>query len=267
MTPSFQLLGWTAGELHVAKAAAGDWNWTAVDTGMRWTTIHNCSYAPAAGTLAIAAEEQGGRHLLGVYSLRNRSFEAVVSLQYILHQCIDQHGSEICFTQPSTLKGTADLMMYDVKLGSTRKLAESAAAQDTTPAFFPDQHRIAYHSPDRWIEVLDLPDGGRTRVIGGVQPAVNRTGEKIAFQRDGQILVSTGPHQTRIVYEPAWRKRSFVNGVSWSPDDDYISFGNVSGPTDMTTDFHLLEIDSGTLRGVDATYLRGLVIVPLLADS
>lgn len=264
MPSPFGLLGWSALEVQLAQPAGG-WKWSRLDTGRSLGDIHNCSYAPAPAVIAIAGQEYGsGRHMLALYRSRNKSLQALLYPRYILYQSIDQSGARICFTQPSAVCGTADLLLLDIGAGRVQTLAQGVAAQDSVPVFLPDQSRIAYHSPDRWIEVFDLDDGGRVRLMAGSRPAFSDSGNKIAFQREEQIFISTGPNETKCVYKPfwAWNRRPLVDGLSWSPDAGCISFGMVAGLTDKTANFYLLEVASGRRQKLNMNYLRGVVIIP-----
>jgi Tol biopolymer transport system component len=184
-------------------------------------------------------------------------------MDYVLHNSFSSDGTQICYTVPSAQQGAADLYLYSFGSGDGRLLLQGALAHGTVPAWYRGDKAIVYHSPEAQIEIFYLQTGQREIVTRGTLPAVRADGKRIAFYRDDQVYVwdidrrkeSLVPTKSRL------RKRALTNGLSWSVDGQYLSFGATVGLVGKETAFFLSEISSSDIRKIDVAYLTGLSLI------
>jgi Tol biopolymer transport system component len=264
MSREIQFIGWGGLDIRLGKVSSGAAQVTPLILDWQPGDIRNCSYAPVQGWVGITAEDRThGRQVLAVYDSHAHTTRFLMRTDNILRHSFKRTGTEVCYTQPSKQTGAADLYLYELHSGESHRIAEAAVAHGSTPVWFPDDQWIAYHSPGGQIELLDTSKGQRKILIDGLSPTVSQDGERIAFYRDDQLFIWSQASQgaQRLEIKPMLRKPRLVDGLSWSPDGNYLSFGVVAGLTDKRTDFYLLDLASGENRKVEAKYLRGLVII------
>lgn len=262
MSRNISFLGWGALDLHLGDSISGDQQWSRLQLDWQPGDIRNCSYAPQPDWIGITAEDRGqGRQVLAVYERASASTRVLLREDYLLHHSLNSSGSKVCYTIPSAQRGAADLFLYEE--GGVRRLAEGIVSQSSVPVWFPDETRLAYHSPDGQIEVFDSTQGQRERLVEGESPAISPNGEQIAFRRDNQLFIwhQADREARALEVRGGLLKRHLTDGISWSPDGRHLSFGRVSGFTGKQTTFYLLNLADGSEREITAEYLRGLLIV------
>lgn len=264
MRQDIHFLGWGGLDIRLGKISSGNQQVVPITLDWQPGDIRNCSYAPIQGRIGITAEDRThGQQVLAVHDLQTKTTQILLRADYILYHSFNQAGTEICYTQPSNQTGAADLYLYELKSRQSRKIAEAVAAQGSTPRWFPDDTRIAYHSPDGQIEALDVLLGQREVVVEGFMPAVHPDGKRIAFQREGQLFIINLVNRIAetLQIKRGWLEYSLTNGLSWSPDGRYLSFGLITGLTDKERVFYLLDIINHQQQKIEAKYLRGLSLI------
>jgi hypothetical protein len=257
-------LGWGALDIRLGTISGGGQQVAPITLGWQPGDIHNCSYAPIQDWIGITAEDSTpGQHVLAVYECKAKKTQILLREEHILRHSFNRAGTEICYTKPSNQTGAADLYLYELKSGKSRKLAEALVAHSSTPVWFPDDARIAYHSPHGQIEVLNALRDQRDDLVEGSAPAVHPDGNRIAFQRDGGLFIFDLLDRTidSVPIRRGWFESSLTNGLSWSPDGSYLSFGLVTGLTAKETAFYLLDHIKGQAQKLNAKYLRGLILI------
>lgn len=263
MSSVFGLLGWNS--LQIKRGSLGDTQpWAGIDLNWQPGDIRNCSYAPQTNWIGITSEDRTqGQQVLAIYEYQNQTTRFLLRSGYILHHAFNSLGTLVCYTQPSSLRGTADLYLYELDNEHCYCLMQESIAQNSIPAWFPDHRHIAYHSPDGYIEVFDCYQGNHRRLAKGQLPSVSPTGEYIAFQNNNQIFLW---HQISATVQSLRIQRpilgfTLAGNLSWSADEKFLSFGVVSGLTSKQITFYLLQLATGQCLEVQEKYLRGLLIV------
>ncbi|MEK6288296.1 MAG: hypothetical protein AABO57_21470 [Acidobacteriota bacterium] len=264
MNADIQFLGWGGLDIRLGKILSSGQQVTPITLDWQPGDIRNCSYAPKQGWIGITAEDRThGKQVLAVYEPQTKTTQFLLRTDYILHHSFNRAGTEICYAQPSNQTGAADLYIYDLESGQSRRIAEGAVAHGATPVWFPDDARIAYHSPHGQIEALNVLQEQREILVEGSAPAVHPDGNRIAIQRDGGLFIfdrvnrTTGP----LRIQAGWLEHSLTNGLSWSPDGRYLSFGLTTGLTGKETVFYLLDHVTEQRQRIEVEYLRGLIMI------
>ena len=264
MSQDIHFLGWGGLDIRLGKITSGGQRVTPIVLDWQPGDIRNCSYAPIQEWIGITAEDRThGQQVLAVYETLAQTTHILLRTDYILHHSFNKAGTEICYTQPSQQTGAADLYLYELKSGKSRRLTEAGVAHGSTPMWFPDDARIAYHSPHGKIEALHVLQAQSEVLVEGYAPAVHHDGDRIALQRGNQLFVF---HLVSRTTEPlqiwrGWLEYSLTNGLSWSPDGRYLSFGLVTGLTGKETAFYLLDHVNRQQQKIEVKYLRGLIMI------
>lgn len=265
MRKDINLLGWTGLNIGLGRASSEGQQFMPINLDWQPGDIRNCSYAPRQGWIGITAEDRTyGQQVLAVYETRTKTSRVLLRTDHLLRHAFNGAGTEICFTQPSKQKGGADLFVLRLKSGGAHKVAESVVAYGCTPVWFPDDARIAYCSPQGQVEVLHVLQNQRSEtLVEGAAPAIHPDGIRVAFQRANQLFIfnlvdrTTEPLQIR----RGWLESGLTDGLSWSPDGDYLSFGLVTGLVGKGTIFYLLDHRSRQQQKIEVRYLRGLIVI------
>jgi hypothetical protein len=264
MSQDIHFVGWGGLEIRLGKLSSGDQQVTPIILDWQPGDIRNCSYAPMQGWIGITAEDRThGQQVLAVYETLAKTTRILLRTDYILRHSFNRAGTEICYTQPSKQTGAADLYLYELESGKSRRLAEAGVAHGSTPVWFPDDARIAYHSPHGQIEVLHALQAQSEVLVEGSAPAAHPDGNRLAVQRDDQLFVFNLVNRTTepLQIKRGWLEYSLTNGLSWSPDGRYLSFGLVTGLTGKETAFYLLDHVNHKQQKIEVKYLRGLIII------
>jgi Tol biopolymer transport system component len=264
MNQDIHFLGWSGLDIRLGKLFSGGPQVTPIVLDWQPGDIRNCSYASMQGWIGITAEDRThGQQVLAVYKPQTNTTQILLQTDYILRHSFNRAGTQICYTQPSKQTGGADLSLYELESGASRILAEAVVAHGSTPEWFPDNARIAYHSPHGQIEALDIVQNQREVVVEGSAPAVHPDGNRLAVQRDDQLFVFNLVNRTTepLQIKRGWLEYSLANGLSWSPDGRYLSFGLVTGLTGKETAFYLLDNVNNKQRKIEVKYLHGLIMI------
>jgi Tol biopolymer transport system component len=264
VSQDIHFLGWGGLDIRLGKITSGGQRVTPITLDWQPGDIRNCSYAPRQEWIGITAEDRThGQQVLAVYETRAKTTRILLRTDYILHHAFNRAGTAICYTQPSKQRGTADLYLYELESGKSRRLAEAGVAHGSTPVWFPNDVRIAYHSPRGYIEALHVLKAQREVLVEGSAPAIHPDGNRLALQRDDQLfvlnLVNRTTHPLQI--QRGWLESSLTNGLSWSPDGRYLSFGLVTGLIGKETVFYLLDHVNQQKQKIEVKYLRGLIMI------
>jgi Tol biopolymer transport system component len=256
-------LGWSGLGLQLGKLSSGGYQFEPLTLDWQPGDIRNCSYAPAQEWIGITAEDRThGQQVLAVYDVPTKATRLLVRENYVLHNSFNRAGTQICYTQPSTQVGAADLFLYDFKTGRSRNIAKGVA-YGVTPAWFPDDERIAYSSPQGKIEVIHVLKDEKETLVDGTAPAIHPDGVRLAFQQANQLLIFNTVNRSsqQIQIKRRWLESTLTDGLSWSPDGRYLSFGLVTGLVGKRTIFYLLDNVNRQQTAVEVNYLRGLIII------
>lgn len=264
MSQDIFFLGWGGLDIRLGQITSGGPRVTPITLDWQPGDIRNCSYAPVQGWVGITAEDRmHGQQVLAVYKPQAQTTQILLRTDYILRHSLNRAGTEICYTQPSKQTGAADLYLYELESGESRRLAEAVVAHGSTPVWFPNDARIAYHSPHGQIEALNVLQEQREVLVEGSAPAVHPDGNRIALQREDQLFIFNLLNRTTdpLQIQRGWLESSLTNGLSWAPDGRYLSFGLVTGLTSKETVFYLLDHVNQQQQKIEVEYLRGLVII------
>lgn len=264
MNREIHFLGWGALDIRLGRIFSGGQQVTPIILDWQPGDIRNCSYAPMQRWIGITAEDRThGQQVLAVYKPQAKTTQILLRTDYILHHSFNRAGTEICYTQPSKQTGAADLYLYELESGESRRLAEAVVAHGSTPVWFPDDARIAYYSPHGQIEAMNILQDQREVLVEGSAPAVHPDGNRIALQREDQLFIFNLVNRTTdpLQIQRGWLEHGLTNGLSWSPDGRYLSFGLVTGLTGKETVFYLLYHVNQQQQKIEVEYLRGLVII------
>jgi tricorn protease-like protein len=264
MSQNIYFLGWGGLDIRLGKISSGGQQVTPITLDWQPGDIHNCSYTPMHGWIGITAEDRThGQQVLAVYKPQTNTTQILLRMNYILRHSFNRAGTQICYTQPSKQTGAADLYLIELENSQSRRLAEAVVAHGSTPVWFPDDARIAYHSPRGQIETLHVLRAQSEVLVEGSAPAVHPDGNCLAVQRDDQLFVFNLVNRTTepLQIKRGWLEYSLTNGLSWSPDGRYLSFGLVSGLTGKETAFYFLDHANHKQQKIEAKYLRGLIII------
>jgi Tol biopolymer transport system component len=167
----------------------------------------------------------------------------------------------VCYTQASQGAGAADLFVFDTADAQARLLLTGGVAHGSTPAWFPDDTRIAYHTAQGQIEVFDSAHGRSEVVTDGEAPAIRADGERIAFRRAHEIFVRDQAGDVQPVSPSSvLAKPHLADGLSWAEDGAHLSFGHTAGLVGKRTDFYLLDVATRQAQKADLDYLSGLIL-------
>jgi dipeptidyl aminopeptidase/acylaminoacyl peptidase len=234
-----------------------------LDLGWSPGDIRNCSYSPGTGKVGITAEDRtAGGQVLAIHERSSKSTRVVLRRDVILRHALGRMGSKVCFTIPSRTPGSAELYVHDVSGGDPRRVVDAGLAHASTPSWFPDDARIAYGTVDGQIEIVDLGSETRTAITDGESPAVSVDGDRVAFRRDGELMIW---HVTERQLLPigglrGWRRRDVVAGPGWSLDGTHLVFGIAAGLVGKETEFYVLDIATGDTQKTELHYLTGVLL-------
>lgn len=264
MSQDVHFLGWGGLDIRLGKITSGGQRVTPITLDWQPGDIRNCSYAPMQGWIGITAEDRThGQQVLAVYDPLAHTTRILLRTDYILRHSFNRAGTEICYTQPSKQMGAADLYLYELESGESLRLAEAVVAHGSTPVWFPDDAQIAYHSPHGQIEALHVLQAQSKVLVEGSAPAVHPDGNRLALQRGNQLFILNLVNRTTnpLQIQRGWLEYSLTNGLSWSPDGRYLSFGLVTGLTGKETVFYLLDHVNQQQQKIEVKYLRGLIMI------
>jgi hypothetical protein len=264
MSANIAYLGWGALEIQLGSPTPAGTRFAPVTLDWQPGDIHNCSYATRHAAIGITAEDRSlGQQVLAVYNTPTATTRVLLRADHVLRHAFNHAETGICYTQPSARLGAADLLLCDLNSGDSRRLAEAAVAPGGTPAWFPDDARIAYESPDGQIEAWSLAAGQREILVEGFAPAVHPRGQQLAFRRGDQLLIFDLAARTAapLPIRRGWLQQSLADGLSWSPDGRYLSFGLTAGLVAKETTFILLDPVTNEQKVIAARYLRGLIMI------
>ena len=263
----FSYIGWNSVEIRMGSSLF-DLRQTNIVKKLDFHVggIRNCSYSPVMQYIGISAEDMtNGGQVLAIYGLSNEKTNIIFRQEYVLYHALNQMGTKVCYTLPSkeTQGKTADLFLFHFGEKRSNLLVEGLIGLDCTPAWFPNDTHIAYHTPEKSIEIFNIAEGKRDAVEIGQAPSVSPDGAQIAFRRGNDILISSFPkgRTHRIEMKSRLFNRNLTNGLSWSPDGAYLSFGRVGGIVGKETDFYLFEIVSGAHKKTRIPYLSSLFLL------
>lgn len=268
MSQDIHFVGWGGLDIRLGKLSSGGQQVTPIILDWQPGDIRNCSYAPIQEWIGITAEDRThGQQVLAVYKPQEKKTRILLRTDYILRHSFNWAGTEICYTQPSKQTGAADLYLYELESGKSRRLAEARVAHGSTPVWFPDDARIVYHSPHGQIEALNVLQAQSEVLVEGSAPAVHPDGNRLALQRDNQLFILNLVNRTTnpLQIQHGWIGHSLTNGLSWSPDGRYLSFGLVTGLTGKETVFYLLDHVNQQQQKIEVKYLRGLIMIERVA--
>jgi Tol biopolymer transport system component len=264
LNQDIHFLGWSGLDIRLGKILSGSQQVESITLDWQPGDIRNCSYASMQGWIGITAEDRTqGQQVLAVYKPQANTTQILLRTDYILRHSFNRAGTEICYTRPGNQTGAADLYLYELESGLSRRLTEAVVAHGSTPVWFPDGARIAYHSPHGQIEVLNVSQGQREVLVDGLAPAVHPDGSRIAFQRDDRLFIFIRANQTTdsLLIRRGWLEYSLTNGLSWSPDGRYLCFGLVTGLTGKEKAFHLLNYFTQKQKKLNIKHFRGLILI------
>jgi Tol biopolymer transport system component len=257
-------LGWSALDIRFGICSTETSEFAPVMLDWQPGDIHNCSYASTPGLIGITAEDRThGQQVLAVYDTETKMTQILLRADHVLLHSFNNSGTEICYTLPSQQDGATDLFVYELKSGVSRNVAKAAVAYGSTPVWFPQDTRIAYRSPKGQIEAYHLMQARREVLVEGAVPAVHPNGYWIAFQNDNNLFILS--LDTRAVDALDIQHKSFeyglTDGLSWSPDGRYLSFGLATGLVGKETEFYLLDYAARRQERIPVKHLRGLIVV------
>jgi hypothetical protein len=262
---NINFLSWGGLNVQLGNFLSGEPQLTPVILDWQPGDIRNCSYAPGQKWIGITAEDRTrGQQVLAVYETLTKTCRILLRARYVLHHAFNRAGTVVCYTRPLGQKTVgADLLLLEVSSGRSRKLAEAVAAYGATPAWFPDDARIAYSSPGGQLEVWHVGQNERFVLAGGSAPAIHPDGSRIAFHRADQIMVFNLVDRTTETLGVRRRclEYHFTGGLSWSPDGRYLSFGLAAGLVGKETTFFLLDYATRRRRRIRMRYQRGLILI------
>jgi len=264
MKQHVSFLGWNELDIWLGTPALGNQQFTPIILDWQPGDVRNCSYAPRQGWIGITAEDRMHRQqVLAIYEARTKTTRVLLRAEYVLRHSLNRAGTEICYTQPSNQKGGADLFLLKLESGEQRRLAESVVAYGGTPVWFPDDTRIAYSSPQNQIEIFHVLREQSETLVEGSAPAIHPDGSRIAFHRANQLGILNlldGTTKPLNVHRE-WLESSLTDGLSWSPDGSFLSFGLVSGLVGKEAVFYLLDPVNRRQQKIEVRYMRGLIII------
>lgn len=255
-------LGWNPVEIWVGCSLFNSER-RRIDLGWRAGGIRNCSYAAEPGWIGVTAEDRtNGSQVLAIHEQRSGATRVLLREDSLLHHALNRSGSKVCYTQPSARTGTADLCLYQVADGRVRRLIEGVVAQGSTPAWFPDDVHITYHSAQGTVEVLDSARGTcEAATTEGEAPAISPDGTRIAFRRANKLFLWDLSGLPEPVGPPhRLTTPHLADGLSWAADGTHLSFGLTSGVVGKETTFYLLDIATRRAEKSSLKYLSGLVL-------
>src|SRR5216683_85398 len=244
MKKDVHFLGWGGLQIQIGSLFAEGHEKMPVILDWQPGDIRNCSYTPSHGWIGITAEDRThGRQALALYDRQKKTTRFLVRDTFVLRHSLNRTGTAISYTQPSSRTGSADLFLYDLENDKSHRLGEAVASHGSTPVWFSDDTRLAYHSPQGRIEVMHVAEGVVETLVEGSGPAVHPDGKSLAFHRGDQLLIYNLLDRTTksIQLRRKWLEYGLTNGLSWSPDGYYLSFGFTAGVVGKETDFYLLD--------------------------
>ena len=257
-------LGWNPVEVRIGSSLYDPSGAAPIDFGFRLGGVRNCSYAPGRLLVGITAEDRSdGGQVVAVFNRANAMTRILTRRDYLLHHALNRAGTQVSFTQPSAGAATADLYILNVDGEGSEVMLEGVLAQGSVPAWFPDDTRLVYHTPDHRIEIFDRAERRRVDLEAGRDPTVSSCGNWIAFRRKDELFVrSLADGRVEKVWSPnALLRRGMADGLSWSADGAYLSFGVSAGPVGKQTRFYVLDRASGASRQTKTRHLEGLLLI------
>jgi hypothetical protein len=264
VSQDLRFLGWSGLDIRLGRVRSEDQTVTPVILEWQPGDIRNCSYAPKQGWIGITAEDRiHGQQVLAIYDTLTKTGRTLLRGDHVLRHCFNRAGTEICYTQPSRQLGSADLFLYDLGGGKSRRLVEAAVAHGSTPAWFRDDVRIAYSAPEGEIKVFNLIENHSEVVVKGSSPAIHPDGGSIALQRADGLFIFDLVNRTiePLQFQRKWLQYGLKDGLSWSPDGRHLSFGLEAGVTGKETVFYLLDSFNQQQKEIEVRNLRGLIMI------
>ena len=263
-------IGWNPVEIKIGNSLFHSRSNKRINVDRELGNIRNCSFASQAGVIGITAEDRThGGQILGLFDYSRAKTDVLLRQHFLLHHSINSSGVRVCYTQPSTFQGRADLFLFHVKDRRAELVKQGIVAQDSIPVWFPDNRKIAYHSPEGYVEVIDLSSKRQTVLAEGRCPAVSINRGRLAFVKDSQFFVwdQTTQGVQRLPFLSLLEKREVSYGPCWSVDEKLLCVGVTSGLVDKQTEFYVFELDSEVIQKVHVKYVSGLLLVNSFAEN
>jgi hypothetical protein len=249
------VLAWDASRLWTGALDGSEVDLTPV-AGPALTDIRGCS-VPAAGGWAVvgAVDPATGRSGLWRVELGSGAAERLLEAYYLLTPGVDPGGSLVAYpAAPAGQDGDLDLHLLDLASGVSRLLAPAVAARSAVPSWRPDR-TVLIHGGGTVVAV-DSASGRVTRLFPGEYPAVSPAGDATAYRAGARILVAGADEISPLRGRP---RRSYLGGMSWSPDGRRLIVGWTGGLLGYEKNFGVLDARSRRLTRIRRRYLAGLI--------
>lgn len=219
--------GGQTSELNVYDTATGE----VTDLSVATEFQSDPAWSPDGGHLAYEARADG-IYVIGADGSDHHLVAAGDALDAVTSPTWSPRGDEIAFVRGGAdpiESGWAEIWVVGVDGSGQRLLTNTREQAVGSLAWSPDGRWIAFvvfETESVHVRVLDVVSGD-TRDLGeGEEPAWSTSGDRVAFMRDGSIVVAdiaaeNGVH-SRVVY---WAPRDQVmDYLTWSPDGEWFAY-------------------------------------------
>jgi Tol biopolymer transport system component len=257
----YAFVAWNPVLVTVGESLWSDATWRSLPLDWRPEQIRNCSYAPEKRWIGISATDATrGDDCLAIVDRDRGATIHRFGVATTLDHALTNSGRRAALVTATRGIPSGSLRVVDVDRGDWAIVLTSGVHHGSTLSWFPDSDRIAIQSAVDTVQVVSTETGSVSLVAPGIAPAVDPSGRRIAFVREGRLFVWDVEGER--AFPVAAGTKPIAVGPSWSPDAQCVSFSATTGLVGKETAFFLHHLESGSTDQLPIRYQTGMALIP-----